>query len=188
MKKSLLLLSLLFTMASASHAQKKTRILFLLDGSGSMYAKMQNETRISAAKRLLSNMVDSLRQVENVEVALRIYGHRSPTSAQDCKDTRLEVPFAPSNHDEMLGVIKNLTPKGTTLIAYSLQEAAYDFPKEENVRNVIILITDGLEECKGDPCAISEALQRQGVILKPFIIGVGGDPSFLNFYDCVGRY
>lgn len=187
--KKLLLLLFLFTAGMASvHAQKKTRILFLLDGSGSMYAKMQNETRISAAKRLLGNMVDSLRHVNNVEIALRIYGHRSPTSAHDCKDTRLEVPFSPDNHDEMISVIQGVIPKGTTLIAHSLQEAAYDFPKEDGVRNVIILITDGLEECSGDPCAISEALQRQGVVLKPFIIGVGGDPSFINFYDCVGRY
>ncbi len=188
MKKILLLLTCLFLAFGSLQAQKKTRILFLLDGSGSMYAKMQTETRISAAKRLLSNMVDSLRAVPNLEIALRIYGHRSPSSAQDCKDTRLEVPFSPGNHNEMLGVIRDLTPKGTTLIAYSLQEAAYDFPKEDGVRNVIILITDGLEECSGDPCAISEALQRQGVVLKPFIIGLGGDPSFLSFYDCVGRY
>lgn len=188
MKKLLVLLFCLIAAYGSLQAQHKTRILFLLDGSGSMYAKMQNETRISAAKRLLGNMVDSLRNVPDLEIALRIYGHRSPSSAQDCKDTKLEVPFAPDNHDEMLGVIKALTPKGTTLIAYSLQEAAYDFPKDDNVRNVIILITDGLEECAGDPCAISEALQRQGVILKPFIIGVGGDPTFLQFYDCVGRY
>ncbi len=181
MKKLLVLIFCLIAAYGSLQAQHKTRILFLLDGSGSMYAKMQNETRISAAKRLLGNMVDSLRNVPDLEIALRIYGHRSPSSAQDCKDTKLEVPFAPDNHDEMLGVIKGLTPKGTTLIAYSLQEAAYDFPKEDNVRNVIILITDGLEECAGDPCAISEALQRQGIILKPFIIGVGGDPTFLQF-------
>ena len=188
MKRLLLSFTFLFLLLSTAEAQKKTRILFLLDGSGSMYAKMQTETRISAAKRLLSNMVDSLRNVENLEIALRIYGHRSPSSQQDCKDTKLEVPFSPNNHDEMLGVIKSLTPKGTTLISYSLQESAYDFPKDPDARNVIILITDGIEECKGDPCAVSEALQRQGVILKPFIIGVGGDDSFLQFYDCVGRY
>lgn len=187
MKKAFIVLCLmLFTLGL--QAQKKTRILFILDASGSMYAKMQTETRIAAAKRLMNNMVDSLKAVPNLEIALRVFGHQSPTSAQDCKDTKLEVPFTPQNHNEMKSVINGITPRGTTLIAYSLQEAAYDFPKESGVRNVIILITDGLEECKGDPCAISEGLQRQGIVLKPFIIGVGGDPNFLNFYDCVGRY
>lgn len=169
-------------------AQKKTRILFVLDCSGSMYAKMQTETRIVAAKRLLSNMVDSLKNISNVEIALRAYGHQSPTYKQDCKDTKLEVGFRKGNHDDIQQVIKSLVPRGTTLIAHSLQQAAYDFPVDPNTRNVIILITDGLEECAGDPCAVSEALQRQGVILKPFIIGLTSSLDFSAAYDCVGRY
>jgi Ca-activated chloride channel family protein len=77
---------------------------------------------------------------------------------------------------------------GTTLIAYSLQEAAYDFPQDARSRNVVILITDGIEECDGDPCAISEAMQKKGVILKPFIIGVGLDENFAKHFECIGRF
>ena len=49
-----------------------------------------------------------------------------------------------------------------------------------------ILITDGLEECNGDPCAVSLALQKKGVILKPFIIGIG--TNFEEAFNCVGTY
>ena len=52
----------------------KTRILFLLDGSGSMYARMDNDFRINVAKRLLTKIVDSLVNAKNVEIALRVYG------------------------------------------------------------------------------------------------------------------
>ena len=38
----------------------------------------------------------------------------------------------------------------------------------------MILITDGIEECGGDH-AISIALQKKGIVLKPFVIGVGLD-------------
>ena len=41
--------------------------------------------------------------------------------------------------------------KGTTPIAKSLEEAAADFPID-NSRNIVILITDGKEECGMDPC------------------------------------
>jgi len=166
----------------------KTRILFLLDASGSMYSKLDNDNRINVAKRLLSRSVDSLRTIKNVEIALRVYGHTSPPSARNCKDTRLEVPFRPENHEEIKKRIQDISPKGTTLIAYSLLQSAYDFPKEPFVRNVIILITDGLEECEGDPCAVSEALQSQGIILKPFIIGIGSTDEFRKAFECVGRY
>ncbi len=166
----------------------KTRILFLMDGSGSMYARLENDSRINVAKRLLNKTIDSISGQKNIEIALRVYGHTSPPGARNCKDTRLEVPFREDNFAEVKKRINAITPKGTTLIAYSLLQAAYDFPKEPFTRNVIILITDGLEECAGDPCAVSEALQSQGIILKPFIIGIGSTEEFKKAFDCVGRY
>lgn len=184
-------LLLLFSLTASQPllAQKKTtRILFLLDGSGSMYAKLNKGTRIDAAKRLLTHIVDSLKGVDKLEIALRVFGHTQPTNYHDCKDTRLEVPFGAGNHDLIIQKLKNLNPKGYTLIAYSLTQAANDFPKDPAARNIIILITDGIEECQGDPCAVSEALQKAGVMLKPFVIGLDGGVDFKAAYDCVGRY
>lgn len=187
------LLACFFIISPQAQAQQnfrasKTRILFLLDASGSMYARMDNDTRIATAKKLLSKILDSLQNAKGVELALRVYGHTSPPNKKDCKDTRLEVPFRPGNIPDIKRRVNSISPKGTTLIAYSLQQAAYDFPKEPNTRNVIVLITDGIEECQGDPCAISEALQSQGVILKPFIIGLGSTADFQKAFECVGRY
>ncbi|HBN03941.1 MAG TPA: von willebrand factor type a [Bacteroidetes bacterium] len=180
---------ILVMLAVNSYAQQpKTRILFVLDGSGSMYAKMGNDNRITVAKRLLTRLVDSLAGQTDLELALRIYGHQSQKTERNCKDTKLEVPFGPRNHQSIKDKIRDLRPKGTTLIAYSLQEAAYDFPKSTGVRNIIILITDGLEECDGDPCAVSLALQKQGVILRPFVIGLGLNSEFRTQFECVGRY
>ncbi len=184
-----ILLIILF-FSSQLHAQEKvkTRILFLLDASGSMYATMDKETRIVVAKRMLTKLMDSLRTAKGIEVALRVYGHTSPPGRRDCHDTRLEVPFKQNNYDEIKKRVASINPKGTTLIAYSLQQSGYDFPKEPGVRNVIVLITDGIEECDGDPCAVSESLQSSGVILRPFIIGLGGTDEFRKAFECVGRY
>jgi Ca-activated chloride channel family protein len=177
-------------MPKFAQAQQKvdTRILFIFDASGSMYARMDKETRIEVAKRLLSKMMDSLAPIPNVQVALRVFGHRQAPAQWDCQDTKLEVPFKPNNHAEIKTKIKTITPKGTTLIAYTLQQCANDFPIEPKVRNVVILITDGIEECKGDPCAVSEALQSKGIILRPFVIGVGSNEDFRSAFECVGRY
>ncbi len=184
-----LILGLVLLCSLNSIAQTpKTRILFVLDASGSMYANMDRDTRIVVAKRLLTRLVDSLEDMDEVELALRVYGHQSPKTQRDCKDTRLEVPFRSKNHSLIKEEIRDIRPKGTTLIAYSLEQAAYDFPKQEGVRNVIILITDGLEECEGDPCAVSAALQKQGVILRPFIIGLGLNDDFKAQFECVGRF
>ncbi|HYW95661.1 MAG TPA: hypothetical protein VE870_08745, partial [Bacteroidales bacterium] len=63
-----------------------------------------------------------------------------------------------------------------------------DFPPCPECRNIIVLITDGIEACDGDPCAVSLELQREGIILKPFVIGIGLDPGFRETFECVGYY
>jgi Ca-activated chloride channel family protein len=187
--KPVFILVLMLLLASSSFAQTpKTRILFLLDGSGSMWGLWEKEQKINVAKRLLTNLVDSLSEIEDVELALRAYGHRSPKIKQDCKDTKLEVPFGPDNRDQIVAKLKEIRPKGTTPISYSLSAAATDFPSGGNIRNIIILITDGIEECSGDPCAVSLALQKRGIILKPFIIGLGISDDLLDQLDCVGNF
>lgn len=169
---------------------QKTRILFVLDGSQSMYARWDNGSKMQIATRLLRQLVDSLSGTNNIELALRAYGHQySVTSdGRNCKDTKLEVAFSPKNHEKIKSKLQTIKPRGTTLIAYSLEQAANDFPPCDNCRNVIILITDGIEECDGDPCAVSLALQKRGVILKPFVIGLGLEPQVMDAFKCVGNF
>ncbi|RLD77282.1 MAG: von willebrand factor type a [Bacteroidetes bacterium] len=163
-----------------------TRILFVLDGSQSMYGRWQSDIKMSIAQNLLSNLLDSLKDVDNIQLALRVYGHQKTYPPQDCNDTRLVVPFANDNALRIKNQLRYIKPKGTTPIAFALEQSAGDFPDCDNCRNIIILITDGLEECGGDPCAVSADLQKKGIALKPFVIGIGRD--FREAFDCVGTY
>jgi Ca-activated chloride channel homolog len=180
-------LSLFAQVKKEQKASPVTNLLFLFDGSGSMNAKWQSAPKIDVAKRLMNELLDSLRYVSNVQLALRVYGHQKPFPPQDCDDTRLEVPFGKGNISTIQRVIKELNPKGTTPIAKSLELCANDFPQAHG-RNIIILITDGIEECGGDPCAATVALQKKGIFLKPFVIGLGLDDALKKSFDCVGRY
>lgn len=163
-----------------------TRILFVFDGSQSMYGRWQSDIKINIAKKLMSNLLDSLASFDNIQIALRVYGHQKVYPPADCNDTKLEVPFAPDNFVKVKNCIQGIIPKGTTPLAYSLSQTVNDFPPCDNCRNIIILITDGIEECGGDPCEASKLLQKHGVSMKPFIIGIGRD--FKKAFDCVGTY
>jgi len=191
--KILAITTFLFMGSFNSLAQKKkepiNRILFIFDASQSMLGRWQSGRKIDIAKKLLSNMVDSLKDIDNLEIGLRVYGHKSGYPPQDCDDTHLEVNFLKANYavdmiKKKLSVIKS---RGTTPIARSLEEGAKDFPND-NARNIVILITDGKEECDMDPCAVSRFYQREGIILKPFVIGVGLDDDWKKSFDCVGRF
>ena len=188
-------LILFFADLSFSYAQKVkqtapaplTRIEFLFDGSQSMYGKWQTGAKIDVAKKLMNELLDSLRFIPNLELALRVYGHQKNFPPQDCDDSKLEVPFSKGNISEIQRVLKGIVPRGTTPIAISLERSAADFPETPS-RNILVLITDGIEECGGDPCAVSQALQKKGIFLKPFVIGMGLDVELKKTFDCVGRF
>ena len=184
-----LLFSVLFGNKLASAQEPPlTRILFIFDASNSMNAPWQGASRIEIARQVMSKTMDSLKRIPHVQVALRIYGHQSPLlpGQQDCNDTKLEVPFSDNNHDQIKRWINLVQPKGTTPIARSLEKAGADFPPCSDCRNVIILVTDGIEACDEDPCAIAKALRSKGIIVKPFVIGIGLNMDYLNALDCIG--
>lgn len=176
------------TKVTARQIPEKTRILFVLDGSGSMLAPWEGNSRINIAKKVMSKMIDSLAQVKNVQVGLRVYGHQFDKKHQNCGDTKLEVGFGDQNHEKIKAQLINIKPKGVTPISKTLEKAAGDFSNDPAYRNVIIMITDGLESCDGDPCAVSKALQRKRVFLQPFIIGIGMTRSDASEFDCMGTF
>lgn len=198
------LLLALFPFTGAARAQPDqqapqpplTRMLFVMDASNSMNAFWGNRPKIETARELLLNALQELEDQPDLELALRLYGHQTPIQAgkQDCDDTKLEVPFSPNSIPGMRSTLRSVRCLGTTPIARSLEKAAKDFPEVDRskgarpVRNVIILITDGIEACDEDPCAVSRALQAKGITLKPFVIGVGLAEADKYSLQCVGNY
>lgn len=179
-----------FTPSTAQNTKpNKTRVLFIFDASQSMYAQWEGNSRMEIAKELLSNMLDSLQNNEDLEIGLRCYGHQKPSPPQDCRDTRLEVKFGKNNIPAIKKRLESLRPRGTTPIAKALESGALDFPENtDDSRNIVILITDGIEECGGDPCAVSRLYQEKKIILKPFVIGIGLSEEYKKNFECVGTF
>src|SRR4051812_28113357 len=173
------------------NSQITNRILFIFDDSYSMYAPWNSNIKIEVAKKVMGEFLDSLKNLPDLELALRCYGHTTFFKPErNCKDTKLEVPFADalSNSVKIKQRIQRLEPLGTTPIAYSLGECSADFTPKNNCRNIVILITDGIEECGGNPCEVSAALQKKGIFLRPFVIGVGLDVKFADAFGCMGKF
>ncbi|MCH8331162.1 MAG: VWA domain-containing protein, partial [Bacteroidetes bacterium] len=191
------IISLLFVLSiwvSAAYSQKTydpdlTRILFVLDASGSMNEDWGERSKYESAKKLLFSVADSLTaNNRKVQFGLRMFGHQKPKAEYDCKDSKLEVPFSANNSFRFTNALNEATPQGWTPIAYSLFLAANDFPADNRSTNAIVLITDGLETCEGDPCASALILQKKRIAIKPFIIGLGIGEDGRKAFDCVGTY
>lgn len=186
------LLFILFTFSFMSVAQKKSaakpvRILFVFDASKSMSAKLDNMSRMDGAKNLFYRFVDSLGKDKSMQFALRMYGHTVKYPPGDCKDSKLIVPFGPNNLKLIKQKVSEAKPTGITPIEHSLTEAANDF-KDNKTTNIVIIITDGIEECGGDPCSARQKLMAKGIVFKPFIIGIGLSPEQIKTFECVGDF
>lgn len=188
-KSKILLLSFCF-LFSFLKAQPTNRILFIFDDSYSMYAPWNSNIKIEVAKKVMGKFLDSLKNLPNLELALRCYGHTTFFKERNCKDSKLEVPFGNTKENavKIKQRIQKLEPMGTTPIAYSLGESTADFTPCSNCRNIVILITDGIEECQGNPCEVSVQLQKKGIFLRPFVIGVGLDVKFADVFGCMGKF
>ncbi len=186
-----LICHLTFITHHSAQSQVTNRILFIFDDSYSMYAPWNSNIKIEVAKQVMSEFLDSLKNTPNLQLALRCYGHTTFFKPErNCKDTKLEVPFADAktNAAKIKQRILRLEPLGTTPIAYSLGESVNDFTPCNNCRNIVILITDGIEECGGNPCQVSIELQRKGIFIRPFVIGVGLDVKFADVFACMGKF
>lgn len=180
----------MFSMNSYSQIRsttKPTRVLFILDASGSMAGKWKTETKMDMAKKILSHLADSLKR-ENIPFALRVFGHQKDKKFEDCNDTKLVLPISSNNHAKLSTTLDQINPNGYSPIALSLEEAVKDFPlTKTEQRPIIILISDGFENCSGDACEASNKLKNAGIYLKPYIIGLGLTDEHKKKFECVGQ-
>ena len=164
----LLLLTLeLLAWQPVAHAQAdaKSNILFILDGSGSMWAQIDNRPKIAIAKEVMTNLIQQL--PDSVEAGLEVYGHRSKG---DCNDIEMMSPVGKSDRVALVQQIDSIQPKGKTPIAGSFRLAAEQLKSAEE-ETTVVLISDGNETCEGDPCALVRQLREQGIKVKVHVVG-----------------
>ncbi|MDI6641656.1 MAG: VWA domain-containing protein [Elusimicrobiota bacterium] len=151
-----------------SYSQTETKwpnILFIFDSSGSMYGRMGNEAKIDAAKRVLKALVEEL--PETVNIGLMFFGNK--IKGRDC--IRFPIEIKRGTKQEIIDLITTLAPGGLTPLAGSLQLAG-DYLEKNKIGATVILITDGKEECGGDPLAVAKSLYERGIDIKLHIVGL----------------
>jgi Mg-chelatase subunit ChlD len=134
-------------------------VLIVLDSSNSMWVRMQGDSKLEIAQQTLEELLGSL--PPDLRVGLRVYGHRHRYERRDCEDSELLVPLGSGSRRPIVTAIEGLEPRGQTPLAFSLAQAAGDFERAGGER-AILLVTDGIESCAGDPVAAVRGLQADG--------------------------
>ena len=167
-------------------AQERTRILFVLDASLSMQSHWKGGNKWEVACHSLNEIADSIGQIPHIEMGLRVLGHMFPQPDMNCHDSRLEVPIDSNNVARIKKKLEEIHPKGITPLVYAIEKAPEDFAGVP-AKNVLIVITDGEDACDRDACGVSLMLQKNNIILRPFIIGMSLDAESNQSLSCAGK-
>lgn len=170
--------------AVALPTERGANVILILDASGSMWARTESSTRMEVAREVLADVIRGLPDAD-LNVGLWIYG-ANPRSRGDCDDVRRVHSLGPVDKPALLAAIAGVRPRAWTPIAKALDRAAEDLTPGAN--NSIVLVTDGIESCRGDPCATARTLAARGVSTGSFVVGFGVTKDKARFLECIGRY
>jgi hypothetical protein len=138
-------------------------------------------TKLTVAKKVLNDFVGG--DFAGFDLALRVYGHRNK---DDCLDSELAVPFGKPAEvvQPMRDFVGKVNALGRTPITYSLEKALEDFGSRSGE---IILITDGIESCDADPCALIRKWRETNVKIKVHVVGFGLDEKSKDALKCLSE-
>lgn len=152
-------------------------VQFILDSSGSMASKMGSKSRMELAKDSIQKFASSL--PEDANVALRVYGHGGSNSEQDkaksCASNELVYSLQSYDATTLANALNAFKPTGWTPLADAMRAALEDFKSvdQQNSRNIIFIVSDGIETCNGNPVEAAKLLKDSG--LSPIVNIIGFD-------------
>jgi Ca-activated chloride channel family protein len=159
------LAGLLIGLSSVASANEAT--LVVLDASGSMWGQIEGRPKLEIARETLADALAAL--PSSTEIGLIAYGHRR---RGDCGDIELVVTPSAGSADAINAAVRDLKFQGMTPLTESVRRAAVALRHTERAARVV-LITDGVETCDSDPCALGEELAASGVDFTAHVVGFG---------------
>ncbi|WP_297340220.1 VWA domain-containing protein [Pseudophaeobacter sp.] len=153
---------------AAAIAQDEPRpdLMFVFDASGSMWGQVDGVAKIEIARRVFTDMSQSWADTEQA-VGLIAYGHRRKG---DCADIELLQSPSADAAQSVATQVQSLVPRGKTPLSQAVRMAAQEMGYTENAATVVLL-SDGIETCNLDPCAVGAELERLGVKFTAYVIG-----------------
>lgn len=157
-------------------------LILVLDGSGSMKESAgDGRTRMEAAKDGLNGVIDKLPQ--DSKAGLRVYGSTIEDGQGSCTDSELLAPVEDVDAGALKAGVNKLKPLGNTPIAYSLKKAYADLPSKGP--RSIVLVSDGEENCGGDPCKVARDLKKKGADFYVDVVGLQLKGKSRNQMTCI---
>jgi len=142
--------------------------ILIYDASGSMWGQLDGGiTKVEVAREVIGDFFAS--RDNSIPLGVIAYGHNR---RGDCADIEVIANVGINDPAGLSASLNRLNPRGMTPITDSLALAASMIPPTAESAD-IILVTDGLETCDADPCALAVQLAEEGIAIRAHVVGFG---------------
>lgn len=174
-------------LGAAPTAAQSSRTIIVMDGSGSMWGQIDGRPKLEIARETVGEVLAQI-PVEQ-EIGLIAYGHREKGN---CGDIELVVPPGAGTAAAISRAVDGMRFLGKTPLSDAVRQAADALRYAEDAATVV-LVTDGIETCNADPCALAIELEQAGLNFTAHVIGLGLSQSESAQISCLatgtgGRY
>jgi len=130
-----------------------------------MWGQVEGKNKIVIAREVLADI--TAKTPSGMDLGLVAYGHRREG---DCADIETIAAIGALAQPELIAKVNALNPKGKTPITASIEQALVA-ARANTDPTTIVLLSDGLETCGGDPCAAVKKAKQSGGNFLLHIIG-----------------
>lgn len=166
---------------SSVRAEGGRNLVVIVDSSGSMWGQIDGVSKAAMTRAALGDFVKQL--PPSTQFGVMAYGH---IEKQSCSVAQMIVPISKPNPGKALKALSRIRPKGRTPIATAMERAAkaLNYKKKEAT---IVLLSDGYENCRRDPCVAAKTLHNLGKKLRIHVIGINLEDKDRTRLQCVSN-
>ncbi len=140
---------------AATSAQAQNETVLILSHANSMWSKMDGGQKIKVLRGAIAPILRA--QEGKLDLGVLTFGANKPKSC-DALDTI--KPIGPIKATADIKAIEGVYPKGSASVAASLTAASKLFKTQSGAQSMI-LVSDSMDECKADPCAVAAELKEK---------------------------
>jgi LCCL domain/von Willebrand factor type A domain len=165
--------------ASPAVGQPPT-VLFVFDASGSMLSPIGGRPKDEIARSVMANTLKKL--PGEARVGLVTFGHRRKG---DCTDLEVVAPVG-TEPAAIAGIVRGIKSKGETPLAESVRLAARQLTGSGGDASIVV-VSDGKDECGGDPCAAAREAIAAGLEVRIHVVGFDVGGAAASQLQCIAR-
>lgn len=155
------------------------KVMLVLDASGSMWGQIEGVSKIEIARETVGGLFSGLDR--QMDLGLMAYGHREEGN---CQDIETLIPVGQGSPEAIVSAVNSINPLGKTPLSDSVRRAAQELGYTEG-KATVILVSDGLENCNADPCAVAAELEAAGVDFTAHVVGFDLSEEERQALSCV---